>query len=571
MLTCLALVACTERVQLGRDDTIPGLVALEIEPSQTMLAVDDLGSPKQIVDLVATGTFIDGTRREVTELVTWGTDNPYPGGFARPGSYTTSNEAGGHVVVSASNGEVVGTAAVTVVVTTAVVDNAFPPPANVDELFAAGTPVVAGNPMRSPAVQYPNQGTLFPQGLARILFQYTRGMNDAFRLRFDSDVLHLTVLTGSDRWQPDEAVWQLIARSHPGSMATLEIAAAASATPGTIYTPAAPTELHFARTVADGVVYYFSDATDGVSRAQLGSATSAVLYPPSGSPQCAGCHAVSRDGRTMAFGLGGEKLGTLDLVSLEPGLTPAANIPMGWAAFSPDNTRVLVAHKGKLTLRDAATGTPVGPANGVIPLPADGTHPDWSPDGSAIAITLAPMGDNNMDLRGGSIATLAYSDGAWGVPQVLVTSTGDNDNNFFPKWSPDGRFLAYVHADGPSRHARSAELRMIGATGGTPLALAIASHRVAANDGVPDLATTMPSWGPANGDLAWLTFASERPYGTVRPMGGSQIWIAGIDLSRAGTSDPSFAAFWLPAQDVTALGNNPIWAPSPRATEVTRP
>jgi hypothetical protein len=87
----------------------------------------------------------------------------------------------------------------------------------------------------------------------------------------------------------------------------------------------------------------------------------------------------------------------------------------------------------------------------------------------------------------------------------------------------------------------------------------MASHRVAGVDDIPDLANTMPSWGPATGDVAWLSFASTRSYGAIMPAADrSQIWISGLDLTREG--DPSFAAFWLPSQDVRVLNNNPIWA-----------
>ena len=108
------------------------------------------------------------------------------------------------------------------------------------------------------------------------------------------------------------------------------------------------------------------------------------------------------------------------------------------------------------------------------------------------------------------------------------------------------------------------ELRIISAAGGPQITLNTASHRIGAIDGVPDLANTMPSWAPdQDNDLAWLTFASARPYGEILPVRGqTQVWIAGIDLARAEIGiDPSYAAFWLPSQDVRVINNNPIWAP----------
>jgi hypothetical protein len=244
------------------------------------------------------------------------------------------------------------------------------------------------------------------------------------------------------------------------------------------------------------------------------------------------------------------------------------NVPMGWATYSPDGTKLVVANRGVLTLRDAQTGKPIGPDMGKIPLSDLATHPDWSPDGEYVAIVLAAT-VGNMDMKNGSIARIPYNDGAWGPPELLVPATSMTDNNYFPKYSPDGSMLAYVNANGSSRGAPTAELRLVRASpGGVPIPLGIASHRVGRTDGVPDLANTMPTWSAIGDDgIAWLAFASVRPYGAVRPMiGSSQIWITGIDLSRT-VGDPSFAAFWLPCQDITDLANNPIWAPTPNVGE----
>ena len=80
----------------------------------------------------------------------------------------------------------------------------------------------------------------------------------------------------------------------------------------------------------------------------------------------------------------------------------------------------------------------------------------------------------------------------------------------------------------------------------------------------------MPSWSPdLDGEQAWLAFASSRPYGEIIPVRGTpQVWITGVDLSRAEIGlDPSFAAFWLPSQEIGVVNNNPIWAPLVQPTK----
>jgi hypothetical protein len=552
------LAACTQAVQL--DDHLGGLVALDVTPAQATIAITDLGQPARTLPYTATGQFADGSTRDVTAYVNWSVDDPAPGMFTQPGTYTTSNAAAGHVVVTATSNAIVGTAALTVTVTATIVDPAFPPPGDPGTLFPPGAPIITGDAMRSPSLSYPSHGTVFPQGVSRTLFQFARGMqNDALRVALDNDVLHLIVYTGADRWSADGATWSLIAASGTSSPVQVVITGATSTGAGTLY-GSAPVSLAFSRDAPGGSIYYWSAATTAVMRGSLDAEIAGRLYPSSGT--CVGCHAASRDGRQLALGYGGEILQTIALPSLATVISAGAK-PMGWAAYSPDGRRLLVANKGQLALYDATTGAPIGSPDGHVHLPPMmfATHPDWSPDGASVTVAVTAMAPTNMDVRSASIAVLPFAKDHFGPAQVIVAAAG-MENNYFPRWSPDGRWLAYVHAIGTSHGALTAELWLVPASGGSPVALGIASHRVASLDGVPNLADTMPAWAPVTGDHAWLAFASARPYGAVLPSGGTaQIWIAAV-APQAGEGDPSSAAFWLPCQDVTALENNPAWAPA---------
>ncbi|MEO8184515.1 MAG: hypothetical protein ABI895_37375 [Deltaproteobacteria bacterium] len=66
-------------------------------------------------------------------------------------------------------------------------------------------------------------------------------------------------------------------------------------------------------------------------------------------------------------------------------------------------------------------------------------------------ITLGTKGGGK-EVEGGSLAILPYDDGAWGAPDIIVPSTGAADDNFFPAWSPDSKWLVYVNQGcGPPR------------------------------------------------------------------------------------------------------------------------
>ena len=72
----------------------------------------------------------------------------------------------------------------------------------------------------------------------------------------------------------------------------------------------------------------------------------------------------------------------------------------------------------------------------------------------------------------------------------------------------------------------------------------------------------MPTWAPSTKpDIFWVAFSSLRAYGDVLDGGRDQLWAAAIDPEKIGTGeDPSYAAFWLPFQDVNEGNHRAFWA-----------
>lgn len=535
------VAACTEQVQLAGDD-LPGLVALEVSPGEERIAFDRVSPSAQHVAFVATGRFEDGHVEDVTDRVHWAGTTPYPGRFDAPGDYTATGEAVGHVGIVATSGEIRGDAALTITMTATVIDDVFGLPVDPTVFDGANESIDAA---RVPVVKYPATATRFPQELRPALFQQTFGMrNDTVRLRFSSDVLELAVITSSDRWSNDN-LWTLIAGSHPGGEVTLIVDGTDSSARGTFYS-SSPVAMSFTVGPITDAIYVFS-SDSGVTRSGASLGTAVAIVDVASDPHLA----ISHDGRVMALGEG-DKLSIYDLSSLERVLAPREN--MGFAAVSPDGSRVLVADRGTLTLRDTVTGEAIGPALDLGPR--KGTHPDWSPDGRYIALAVSDMIDN-VDAKHASIARLRVDGDGFGPVEVLVASTGDMDNNFAPRWGADGA-LAYVHATSGAKDAKNAELRVI--TDGTITPSAITPVRLPLASLI-DVEVGTPSWTTGSDGATWLAFTSTRPYGVLRPMKGtSQVWVAAIDLTRP---DPSFAAFWLPGQSIIASSTGPVWAPLP--------
>jgi hypothetical protein len=237
-----------------------------------------------------------------------------------------------------------------------------------------------------------------------------------------------------------------------------------------------------------------------------------------------------------------------------------AGMASAWTTFSPDGEMLLVAANGILTLLDSDTGETVGDNAGVVSIPTGtvATHPDWAATGDRVAIALGTSGGNK-EVEAGSIAILPYRDGAWGEAEVVIASEGTTDNNFFPVWSPDSKYLAYVHADGKSRDAVSAELRLFDVVEGGVLSMVTLNQRVNDEDGVLALGNSMPTWAPSTKQgTFWLAFSSLRAYSVVRPADDKQdqIWIAAVDPS---AEDPGYAGFWAPFQSIEEGNHRAFW------------
>jgi hypothetical protein len=554
LLPCALVAGCTETVRLSRDP-LDELVAVEVAPATATVTVVDLAPPHHTLQYAAMGTFADGTMRDITPLVAWTVDNAYLGRIDDGGLFTASHGTAGRGEVTAHTRGLVATGALTVTIDATIVDPIYPPPGA--DLFDPPKQVVTGDPTNAPALIYPADGTMFPENIARTLFQYRPGAtNDAFRLVFESEVLRVAVETGASRWQADGALQRLLATTGIAGPIRVTVEGTSSTTSGPVYQGNA-IEMAFSGDAPSGLLYFWSAATNGIMRGGVDLLSASKLYPA--STTCAGCHAVNRDGSEIAVALddaGAALLATVNLKSLTTRILPIAERPMGWASYSPDGSRLIVANDGALTQYEAATGASLG----AVPLPPMryATHPDWAPDGSYVAVALTSQSPSNKDVRAASIARIPFDDGSWGTPEIVVSGS-PSSNNYFPRVSPDGSNIAFVRASGGSQGASSAELMIVPAGGGQVRPLRLANRRVGTLDDVPGLANTMPAWSSALGSRAWLAFVSSRGYGAVHPTGGrGQIWVTSLDLSVSG--DPSTAAFWLPCQDITVLNNNPVWS-----------
>jgi Tol biopolymer transport system component len=444
-------------------------------------------------------------------------------------------------------------------------------PAGAVSLFADATRHPAGTDAgKEPATVYPSHQTMFPVNVSRIRFEWNEpGADLAYELRFVGDETNVSIITTGSSWSPTEEEWDWVAESNRGGEVTFTVTALDPDAPVDVWTSAA-IDFFVSGAAVPGAIYYWSTGTSGVMRARIEDSISQKFYTDPEAPdseECVACHTVSRDGRRMAMGYGGEALRTIDIDSFDVLVPKPAQEErkIGWSTFSPDGELLLVSEQGVLRLLETETGEPVGDNDGIVPLPAGqkANMPDWSGLGHKVAFAMTAGRVGNKEIEDASIAVIDYDDGAWGEVTVLVQSLATPDNNFFPAWSPDSAWIAYVHATQKSKDAVTATIRMISADGSASRELTRLNERVNDADGVVDIGNAMPRWAPSTlPGTFWLAFSSLREYATLRPQDDKedQIWIAAVDPAASG--DVSYAAFWAPFQSIEDGNHRAFWTVS---------
>jgi hypothetical protein len=562
------------------DDSGVAITALTVTPPMSTLTVRDR-MVRERQTLVATGRAVDG--RDVVVPASWSVDRVDVLSIDNAGVATTTNITGGDVVVTARYGGLSATATVRVMIDLSVIaPGTNPAIAMLFPMDAMPTVDMA----RTASWVYPANETVFPQNVHRVLFQWRPSGNDRFRLNFVSDRLRVSLYTdgvhptctmanaGVSCFEPLLEVWRLIAGSNPRGSVQITIDSALASAPGRYYR-SAPLSIGFSRGPVPGAIYYWSTTAAGVRRATVEDATPTdFLTPNETDGRCVACHTLSRRGNRLGADVGGHNLW---IVEVSPRVPPPRlvtadamrrNIPCAWNTFSFDETRIITAIDGVMTLRDVANGAPIN----TVPMPMGrfGTQPDWAPDSTLVAFVQAARGrDRGID--GAQLATIDSRAGdMWGMSRVLVGTGRAGDTNQFPSFSWDSRWLAYAHSTGNGQNDLTSDLWLTTRDGMQPRALTRANTVI--NNGTVLTATiqdNMPTWAPSGvpDDYAWVAFSSTRDYGAVLSRASrlgqrEQLWVTAIDLNRAamGMMDPSFPAFRLPAQDLDEDTHRPFWA-----------
>ena len=634
--------------------SIPGLKSITVSPAQQTVKLTQTGatvSPDNAT-FTASGTLADGSTMDITSQVSW--QLMPPNGMVSAGAATVAGPGIYSVVAYSGNIQAAGTLTATLSA----------------DFLAPGFPAGSASKFDSASagtggqvtVAYPLDGAIFPSNFGVTVQVPKSGGQDIARLSWSGDGLDLRYYgmcetgPGSGCYvtvPPSFASTFFVGASSQNNLA-LTVRLASSSGSGVVDSNtvhvawagvALSGGLYYWTTINPGAVplYTAPDPSDPRGTAVMrynfgGDATKPELVwtdrgspnttppfqesPPAvmgvdsattppqqwGEGRCVGCHAISFDGKTMAFSIGGSAassfalldIGTTTLAVLDPAASNPTSTGLdalkknrkgNFATFTtigPDGTRMVTMYRGNLTLRtvpdllaqrDMLFSTATGERK---------TDPFWSADGSHFAFTsYDPAQDPtsnsrfNGDTKTGGQIWVATADAMGPHDDAkLIVPRAAGVTSYYPTISHDGTLLAFNKStcSGPANVGNygtgpcdgyddiTASLWLTTPDGTPPVILA----RANAGD---QSSNSWPRWSPDNGNfrsqrLYWLAFSSRRPYGLQINSGGGtgakpQLWFAAVLVGGEFVSDPSAAAVWLPGQNLSQAsptGNHvPQW------------
>ncbi len=361
-------------------------------------------------------------------------------------------------------------------------------------------------------------------------------------------------------WRPPEATWQQIKAASSDQPARITVLGVHGLAPEKVLSVGQTTVATSSDPVKGSLLYRevnlpFIEAVKDPSkiRWRFGAATARTPPPVvlTGLPVCGNCHSFSADGSTLGMDVDyANDKGSYAIADTATRTVIGTEQVISWSDYkredgkptfgllsqvSPDGRYVISTVKDRsvfVARPDLAYSQLFFPVKGILavydrekktfaalPGADDPTfvqsNPTWSPDGKFVVFARAKahklgVGHDNVllsseetaaFLKGGrtfrfDLYCVPFNGGQGGDAEPLPGASHNERSNFFPRFTPDGRFIVFTQADSFMLLQPDSALYIMPAKGGHP-------RRMTCNT------DNMNSWHSFSPDGRWMVFSSK--------------------------------------------------------------
>ena len=215
---------------------------------------------------------------------------------------------------------------------------------------------------------------------------------------------------------------------------------------------------------------------------------------------CVGCHFVSSTGRYVGA-ITGPIPGRLVITTFEGKRVTLPEIDAVYGSFSPDGRYVAVSTgDAELLIYDMATGE-LRNVSGATDETYGAVMPSWTADGTQIGFVRIPRSNVSYGLYLTGTSDIYLIPATGGTAEPIPGASNNGRLNYYPSFSPDGRWLAFTaHEEGGTSYS-DPDARV--------WLLDLNTDQAQLLQNQPDASNSWPTWNRDGTQLAFNTTAQD--------------------------------------------------------------
>ena len=432
-------------------------------------------------------------------------------------------------------------------------------------------------PGRGLHITYPPKGAVFPPNLCAPFVEWADPVNDLWLVKVEiaGTDMEWRSIVRKRRWRVGQKAWRAVRRHGVGRDACITVFGVQRSSPKRSVHVARSVRVRVSRDPIDGCVVYrivtppFSTTSTPDTFVRHTESLATRPFILGRDEYCFNCHTFSSYGGTSGkLSLQSRYVGPVDcdlrtyLGVYDIGARRGRKLKLPFqiqmttfTAWSPDGTKLALSANQQITtvppiVHETQNATlPFSDiavydleANRAYLLPGASAsdrlalYPRWTPDGESVVFaSAAKSGPQQRPLF--DLEVVPFNGGRGGVSKKVPGASGNGRSHYYPRFSPDGKWLSFCQSNGGSLIKPSSDLWLM------PGDLQGPARRLECN---AELAAD--SWHSWSSNSRWLVFATKRDDGIY-----ARLYLTHIDEEgraspavRLPVKEPPLASFNIP-------------------------